>query len=191
MIKEKIRHGEKVLAVLTGPDGKKKYIRGMDDGHNVLAVVRDKFGKVKSAVRGKNIVTNAGDTFYAQMGAGESPTYSFANCFLGDSAVAEAKDDDFSDLSLIASTEKAPSSGYPKSNDSDADNTGKAVDSVTYKYEWTTSDFNSSTINCGGIAESGASGTDPLLTRFKFSAQFEKTASDTLTLYVNHNFLGV
>ena len=166
-------------------------IKGYKDGFNVLAVVKDQFGKIKSVVKGKNIVTNAGDLFYAEKGAGEAATNAFANCFLGTSVVAEAKDDDYSDLTFIASSEKAPTATYPMTDDQDADNTGKAVDSITFKYEWTAGDFNDAAIGCGGIGVAAASGTDPLLTRFKFAAAFEKTASDTLTLYVNHNFLGV
>jgi len=190
-MKEKSRTGEKVLAILHKNGGEKIMIKGIDDGYNVLAVVRDKYRKIKSAVKGKNIVTNDGDLFYAEMAAGESPTNSFANCFLGTATAAEAKDDDWSDLTFITDSEKAPTATYPMTDDQDADNTGAETDSVTYKYEWTAGDFNDAAIACGAIAVAAASGTDPILTRFKFAAAFEKTASDTLTLYVNHNFLGV
>lgn len=158
---------------------------------NVIAIVRDKNGNVKSINKSKNIVTNAGDLFYAEMGCGTSPTNAFANCFLGTGAGAEDKADDFGDLTLIANTEKAPTATYPKVNDQSADNTGKATDSITYKYEWTAANFNAASIVCGVIAVASATGTDPVLTRFKFTSAFEKTATDTLTLYVNHNFLGV
>jgi len=191
MLIEKMRHKEDVLAIITNLSGRKKIIRGIGDRYNVLAIVRDKFGEIKSMVKGKNIVTNAGDVFYAQMGAGESPTNAFANCFLGTSVVAEAKDDDYSDLTFIASSEKAPTATYPKANCQNGDNSGAAADSVTYMYEWTAGDFNDAAIGCGGIGVALASGTDPLLTRFKFTAAFAKTASDTLTLFVNHNMLGV
>lgn len=154
-------------------------------------IVRNKAGEIKGIHKTKNIVTNAGDLFYAQMAAGESPDSAFANCFLGTGAGDEAKDDDFSDLTEIADTEKAPTATYPKTDDQDADNTGAAVDSVTYKYEWAGADFDAASIVCGVIAEADASGTDAVLTRFKFASAFEKTATDTLTLYVNHNFLGV
>jgi hypothetical protein len=158
---------------------------------NVIAIVRNEAGEIKSIAKAKNIVTNAGDLFYAEMGCGASPTNAFANCFLGTGAGAEDKADDFGDLTLIASTEKAPTATYPMVNDQDADNTGAAADSITYKYEWTGADFNAASIVCGVIAVASATGTDPVLTRFKFTSAFEKTATDTLTLYVNHNFLGV
>jgi len=191
MIKEKSRTKENIIGILTKEGGEKIMIKGYKGGFNVLAIVRDKFGKIKSMVKGKNIVTNDGDLFYAENGCEEAPTNAFANCFLGTSVVAEAKDDDWSDLTFIADSEKAPTATYPKTDDQDADNSGKAVDSITYMYEWTGADFNDAAIGCGGIAVAAASGTDPLLTRFKFAAAFAKTATDTLTLFVNHNFLGV
>jgi len=160
-------------------------------GFNILAVVRDKYGKIKSVNHAKNIVTNDGDQFYAEMAAGEAPTYAFAEAQLGDGAVAADKTDNWSDLSLIASSEKALTGTYPKSDDQEADNSGKAVDSVTYKFEWTGGDFNDAAIREGVICVTGASSTDPILTRWVWGAAFEKTATDTLTLYVNHNFLGV
>lgn len=121
----------------------------------------------------------------------QPPTNAFANCKLGTASAAEGKTSTYATLTVITGSEKAPTATYPKVNDQDADNTGKATDSITYKYEWTAADFNNAAILCGGIMVAAASGTDPLLTHFKFTAAFEKTASDTLTLYVNHNFLGV
>jgi hypothetical protein len=160
-------------------------------GFNVMAIVRDKDGKIKSVNHAKNIVGDAGDIFYAQMGAEEAPDNLFAECQLGTDATAATKGDNWGDLTKIASSEKAPTGGWPKSNDQEADNSGKAVDSVTYKYEWTGGDFNDNAIREGIICVTGASGTDPILTRWVWGAAFEKTATDTLTLYVNHNMLGV
>lgn len=191
MVNEKGRIRENVVAIITKSNGRKKFIRGMSDKYNVLAIVRNKFGEIKSIVRGRNIITNAGDLFYAEMAAGEATTNDFANCILGTGAVAADKADDFSDVAKIANTEKAPSATYPKTNDQDADNTGAAVDSVTYKYYWLGADFNAASIVCAAIVVAAATGTDPILTRFLFVAPFAKEATDTLTLYVNHNFLGV
>src|SRR4030065_1722609 len=141
MINEKGRVKESVLAIIEKPNGRKKYVRGASEKYNVLAIVRNKYGEIKSIVKGKNIVTNAGDLFYAEMAAGEAVTNAFANCILGTGAVAADKGDDFSDVVVIADTEKAPEAGYPMTDDQDADNTGAAVDSVTYKYIWLGADF--------------------------------------------------
>ena len=158
---------------------------------NVIMIVRNEAGEIKGIHKSKNIVTDAGDLFYAQKGCSASPTNAFANCKLGTATAAEGKASTYATLTVITGSEKAPTATYPKVNDTDTDNTGKAADSITYKYEWAGADFNDAAIACGGIIVAAASVTDPLLTHFKFTAAFAKTATDTLTLYVNHNFLGV
>lgn len=40
---------------------------------NVVAIVKDINGKIKSINKCKNIVTDAGDLFYAQKGCGATP----------------------------------------------------------------------------------------------------------------------
>lgn len=191
MVIEKGRIRENVVAIITKPNGKKKFIRGMSDKYNVLAIIRNKFGEIKSIVRGKNIITNDGDLFYAQMGAGEATTHDFINCVLGTGEVAADKGDDYNDMTPIADSEKAPSANYPKTNDQDADNTGKAVDSITWKYYWLGADFDDDAIAEGCITVVTPEAGDKVLTRFLFVAPFPKEATDTLTLYVNHNFIGV
>ena len=83
-------------------------------------------------------------------------------------------------------------STYPKVNDGDSDNTGSGTDIATWRTSWTTGDFNSNAIIGGCIhvgAGSPASGTK-LLTHFSITS-FNKTASDTLKIFVNHTFNGV
>ena len=139
----------------------------------------------------KNIITTAGDVFYAQMGAGETPTNAFANLYLGSTATpSTGKGSNFDSITLIAGTEKAPSAGYPKTNDDDADNTGGGTNQVTYKYAYGKADFDHSAITEGVIATATASGTDPVLCHFAFAAAFEKTSNDTLSVYVNHEAVG-
>ena len=191
MSKEKIRQREHIIAIIKNPKGGEKRMEVKPKETNIFAIIKDEFGKIKQRVNTSNIVTNAGDTYYAQLGAEETPTNVMANCYLGTGSIAAAKTDDYSALTLIASSSKAPSTGYPKSNDTDTDNTGKAVDSVTWKYEWTGADFNDLAIREGIISKAGATGTDPILTRWVWGSAFEKTSTDTLTLYVNHNMLGV
>lgn len=96
-----------------------------------------------------------------------------------------------SDFTLIAATAKTVKATYPKTADGDADNTGAAADSVTWTFEWTAADFNHAAITHGWIVVSGHGAGAPLLTGFAFAASFTKTASDTLKVIVNHNFLGV
>ena len=145
---------------------------------------------------GKNIVTNDGDLYYAQQAVEETPTSDFGGSNgrmeLRTGSATPAKDDVFSDVTTpIAGSIKIIKSGYPKTNDADSDNTGAGTDIVTWLTEWTTSDFNASAIIGGCIhvgAGSPASGTK-LLSHFSLTS-FNKTASDTLKIFVNHTFNG-
>ena len=96
-------------------------------------------------------------------------------------------------------TTKVLTANYPRTTDPDADNTGGAVDQVTWAYSWTIGDFNTTGVTDlkGGCitdrANNSAYGTatNKLLTHFDFAASgFEKTASDTLKVFVNHTFEG-
>ena len=69
---------------------------------------------------------------------------------------------------------------------------GAGTDIATWRTSWTTGDFNSNAIIGGCIHVGGASpasGTK-LLTHFSITS-FNKTASDTLKIFVNHTFNGV
>ena len=96
-------------------------------------------------------------------------------------------------------TTKVLTANYPRTTDPDNDNTGGAVDQVTWSYTWSISDFNTTGVTDlkGGCitdrANNSAYGatSNKLLTHFDFAASgFEKTASDTLKVFVNHTFEG-
>ena len=86
---------------------------------------------------------------------------------------------------------------YPRFNDNDADNTGGATDQVTWAYSWTKGNFTTvgaSDLTGGVIVDrsqnaTAASGAK-LLCHFNFASPFEKTANDTLKVFVNHTFEG-
>lgn len=145
----------------------------------------------KNIYETNNIVTDAGDVFYAQKGAGESVTNAFANSILGTGSTAPGKSSTTSSLTIISGSEKAPSSGYPKTNDADADNTGAGTDVVTYKYEYAAGDGNWTAINEGAIKVASAGAGAPLLCHYQFAASFNKDSSTTLKLFVNHTMTGV
>lgn len=156
---------------------------------NVLALLENEEGRF--LIPASNIVTNDGDVYYAQRGAGESPTNAFDRLVLA-SAGTPAKDADYSDFTPIGSTLKAFSGSYPKTGDDDADNTGAGADIVTYLAAYTKADFNHSAISHGLITNDTpvASPPSPILTGFAFDNPFEKTANDTLKVFVNHEMLG-
>ena len=91
----------------------------------------------------------------------------------------------------MRTSRKVFDSNYPKTNDTDADNTGAGLDVVTYLTSWTTTDFNATGIIGGCIHDNSSpvSGTK-LLTHFSI-ASFDKTSSDTLKVFVNHTMNGV
>lgn len=86
---------------------------------------------------------------------------------------------------------------YPRFNDNDADNTGGATDQVTWAYSWTKGNFTTvgdSDLTGGVIVDRSQSATAAsgakLLCHFNFASPFEKTANDTLKVFVNHTFEG-
>ena len=145
-----------------------------------------------------NIVTNDGDLYYAQQAVETgTPTSDFGGSSgrmeLRTGSATPAKDDVYSDVTTpVTASRKIIDSGYPKVSDSDSDNTGAGADIVTWRTSWTTSDFNATAIIGGCIHVGGASpsaGTK-VLSHFSITS-FNKTASDTLKIFVNHTFNGV
>ena len=156
--------------------------------NNILAVLRGPEGKL--LIPGRNIVTNDGDLYYAQLGAEEVTTNAFGILELG-SAGTPGKAAIRSGFTAIGSTQKAHDGTYPQTNDSDGDNTGAGVDIVTYLTSYTKADFSAASITHGWITNVGPAAGEPLLTGYAFGAAFAKTANDTLKVFTNHEMLGV
>jgi len=116
--------------------------------NNVLALLRTPEGLY--LIPAANIVTDAGDLYYAQLGAEEASTNAFGILELA-SAGTPGKAQDRSDFTVIASTQKAHDGTYPKTNDGDADNTGAGTDIVSYLTSYTKADFNDTAITHGFI----------------------------------------
>ena len=154
---------------------------------NVLAVLGRPEGKF--LIPASNIVTNAGDIYYAQRGVGATPTNAFGIHELA-SAGTPAKGADRSAFTVIGSTQKAHTATYPKVNDGDTDNTGAGVDIATYLATYAKADFNAASITHGMITNATPGASEPLLTGYAFAAGFAKTADDTLKVFVNHEMLG-
>lgn len=174
----------------------------------VTAIVADAAsGEYKNVIKGHNLVTNDGDYFYAvravagtpstdyfcngsgvfdgvvelYIGATASPSKAAVRSSIGGTLVSWS--------SGPAISEMAMSSGYPKVNDSDSGNTGKGADVVTYKVTYTTSEANGTSISDVVITNPSPSSGDKLLMWSELTP-FNKTSSDTLTIYINHTFTG-
>ena len=161
---------------------------------NVIIVLERKDGS-KEIMRfdNVNIVTTAGDVYYAQRACGETPTNNFNTMVLGNGTQPTwGKNSTYSDLGgPIAESAKTVAPGYPKTNDTDPDNDGGGVDVVTWKFYWSKTDFSANGINQAVITIADPSTGSPILTGFNISPAFDKTQYDTLTIFVNHSFEGV
>ena len=175
---------------------------------NVLLVLKDAAtGQVIQVVGGHNLVTSAGDKYYAQVGARSVPSQTFN---VGVMAIAfsyrnnEGKTRTWGDFvftqagPIVDYTGKQSfDSGYPKASDSDTDNTGRGPTITTYRRTYTTAQGNFK-IKALGIARSGSttSATATLRNLLNYitlptASQITKTSSQTLKVFVNHQMLGV
>lgn len=165
----------------------KEYLRGLfEEGYNVIAVLGSK--DKRFFIVGKNIVTDAGDQYYAEAAVG-SPSWTVAGMRLGTGTTAPTKTD--TDVStFLTGSAKAIDTGYPTTNDTDTDNTGAGVDVITWRVSYGTSEANGTGISEGAIVDNLTTPTKAL-THFLFATAFDKTSSDTLKVFVNHTFNGV
>lgn len=165
----------------------------METRGEVIAILRNEETGLYRVHKTHNIITDAGDTYYAQKAAGEAVTNAFDSLWLGTTnASTPGKASDSDDITLIAGSTKLVKSTYPKTNDADADNTGEGPDVVTWTFEYAAGDFNHATITDGMIGVGAHAAAEPALTHFEFSGgAFAKTASDTLKVIINHTFNGV
>lgn len=160
---------------------------------SVIAILQNVETGEKRIHKTRNIITDAGDVYYAQSAAGEAVTNAFDTMWLGNTnASTPGKASDSDDITLIANSAKLVKATYPLTNDGDADNTGAGLDILTWTFEWAAGDFNDADIADGMIGVGAHGATEPALTHFEFTGgAFAKTASDTLKVIVNHEFLGV
>ena len=164
---------------------------------NICIVKENQDTGEKTWYHAKNIVTNDGDLYYAQKSVGGTPTSDFGGSDgrmeLRTGSATPAKAHVYSDVTTpVTASRKIKDGAYPKTADDDSDNTGAGADIVTWRTSWTTSDFNATAIIGGCFHVGGASPASgsKLLTHFSITS-FNKTASDTLKIFVNHTFNGV
>lgn len=159
----------------------------------VLAVLRDPNLEREILIPGLNVVTNAGDEYYAESSVAETPTNDFdaagAGFLLGTDNTAPTKTDTDVTVEDVAGR-KATDATYPLTSDPDGDNTGSGNDIVTWRVSYTTAEAIITGIQEGAIVDVRTTPT-AALTHFLFAASFNKTASDTLKVFVNHEMLGV
>lgn len=173
-----------------------EYLRGVEGRvmvGQIMGILRQDELQIEQAIPGINIVTNDGDVYYAQSIAAETPTDDFdggsSGLRLGSASTTPVKTN--TDVgTFLSGTGHALDSGYEKTNDDDADNTGSGTDIVTWRYSYTTAQGNANGIAEGAIVDNITTPT-AALTHFLFAASFNKTSSDTLKVFVNHTANGV
>lgn len=155
----------------------------------IINILREK-GKPEKRWASSNLITEDGDYFMVQRLSGASPTHTLVNCVLGTGGTAAAKTDTYTNITAIAGSNKAPSAGYPKVNDTDSDNTGKGLYVCTWKYEWTMGDFNDPAVREGCITIASPIAESKIFNHWVEAEAYVKTASATLTQYVNVTITG-
>ena len=158
---------------------------------NVLAVLKNEEGKW--LIPASNLVTDAGDIHMSQRSVSETLTNAFGIGELASATPTHGKGDNrgTAGYTMIGSTQKAHSSGYPKRNDGDEDNTGAGANIITFLQNYTKTDFNAASIKGGIITSVSPGASEPILTGFDFTSVFAKTANDTLKVFENITLIGM
>ena len=158
----------------------------------ILIILKNEETGEERIIEGKNIVTNDGDAYYAQMACGETPDDDFdagtAGMHLGTGTTTPTKTD--TDVTTEDTEGRlAVDTGYPQTDDPDTDNTLGGVDVVTWRYSYGTSEGNITDIAELAIVDVLTAATAALCHAL-FGSTFTKTSSDTLKVFVNHTFNG-
>lgn len=165
----------------------------------VVAVLTDVRTGAREVHATRNIVTDAGDLYYAQRGAKETPTNFTDGSAVFDGIVelatdtgTPAKGDDRADVSgLVTGSQKAMDSGYPKTNDGDSDNPGAATDVVTYRVTYDENTGLDPAIASVIITNPSPGASEPLLCYALFAAPFSHHDNSSLKIFLNHQISGV
>ena len=156
----------------------------------------------KKWIIGMNEVTNDGEIGYANQAAEEAAAANedffvtaLSNEQLANPAAQNAilATDTFTQFdnpgaAAIAGSNKNFDTAFPKRDDTDADNTGAGVDIVSFLTSYTTGDFNDSGVTIKNFSindQNTPVGATKLLTHGQITA-FNKTATDTLKFFINH-----
>ena len=173
---------------------------------SILAVLRNVHLERELVIPGLNIVTNGGDLYYAERAVGDlaaqlpiptnftdaSGTFDgIMELYNGASAVPDKANDRSDLVTLVTGSDQVIDATYPQVNDGDGDNTGAGVDIATYRVSYATGDANGAGIDDVILTNPSPGASEILLMHSEFAAPFEKTSSDTLKVFVNHEFLGV
>ncbi len=151
---------------------------------------------------GKNLLVDTGELYYTKEIAQEAtPSPDFTadgRLELNNPASADtlvATDTYAQLLTPITASRKVIDATYPKRNDDDVDNPGRAANVFTWRVTYTGADFDTESANnvTGGAIHDQASpvGGTALLNHFNFTTSFEKLSTSSLVVWINHTLVGV
>jgi hypothetical protein len=158
---------------------------------NVLVVLRTPSGSL--LIPASNIVTSAGDNYYAAKSVGAATT-AFTTLSLGTGKTgAWAKSSVYSNLTgAIAGSIQAVDATYPLVSDPDTDNAASAATAtVSWRWSYTKASFTSVTsVTDGAVTVTSPVAGSALLSGFTLTNAFTKTVDDTIKVFLNHAILG-
>jgi len=172
-----------------------KFIRALFEQNKKqnVVVVLHKGRKILDFIFGENIVTTKGEIYYAQRACGEAPSpNNFTTMWLASNGPGTpAKTNNRGNFTDIASTNKANSTNYPKSNDNDTDNTGASNNTISWLFSYAANDGNFAGIGWCYITNTANTANDNLLCSVKFGANWAKDSNTSAKVFVNHAANGV
>ena len=179
---------QKTLGKLLGQMG-----IGKEHEHDALLVLTNEKTRETRHIWGRNIVTTAGNTWYAQK-ISQAPTNDFDSLYLA-TACSEAGGtptvtSNYSHFTVHAGSEKHVTATYPMTPDTDADNTGDGATIVSWAFAYLTTDGPFVAITHSFISITGAGGVNPILNGYKWAAAWGKDASTSAKVFANHTMLG-
>jgi hypothetical protein len=159
--------------------------------HDALLMLENHVTGKKRFIWGRNIVTTAGNVYYAQSAVAETPTNAFGPLYLSTAGPATpAVTDDYTSFDSGQQAEKACDGGYPKTDDDDTDNTGATPTTVTWRHSFATTDGPYTAIQWSFISVTSAAAASPILNSYKWASAWDKDASTSAKVFSNHTFLG-
>lgn len=157
---------------------------------NIVILLEDENSNV-ICIKQSNIITSAGDIYYAQKAAGEAPTNNFSIFEFGIGGTAPNKASNRSAINPVPGSQMPFVMGYPRTNDTEPLNTGKGVNVNTFRGFYNHGVAQGIGIDRVIITIPSPGGTAPLLMYGVLSQPFNKGPIGTLTIFVNHTFSGV
>lgn len=166
-------------------------------GFGVLELRDERTGRLKLVLPFANLITTAGDQYYAQKGivgiapANASAPTAVSGMKLGTGTTAAAKSGAGAALvTYVTGSNRAFDSTYPQASAVGGDLGWLA----TYKTTWPAGTVTNSTLNEAVIVNDSAtdatSSAANSISRFVFGATVNKTATDSLAATWSHKFLG-